>query len=190
VNPITLTFGKYEGEPLSAVALKDPGYLEWGADRLKSPKWRAAFEDALKNRPASARVGGEDIPADVYAAYWKQWQADAHSAREAPHEYYDDPLPDTFQEYVLRNWPRQKEILDHDREREARSQECLERWGTHFGKTAGEMKVAWEMWSDGDRRHLKFTDKEKKDKFISFAEEYDEIMNLYSDDFMDDVRLG
>lgn len=42
-----ITFGKYKGNDVSDLPTD---YLEWGATKLDSPKWRKAFEDELSRR--------------------------------------------------------------------------------------------------------------------------------------------
>lgn len=45
-----ITFGKFQGwTPLELAQAGEVGrgYLSWGADNLKSPQWRRAFEEAL-----------------------------------------------------------------------------------------------------------------------------------------------
>lgn len=45
-----ITFGKFQGwTPLELAQAGEVGrgYLSWGAEHLKSPKWRRAFEEAL-----------------------------------------------------------------------------------------------------------------------------------------------
>lgn len=46
-----ITFGKFHGwTPLELAQAGEVGrgYLSWGAEHLKSPKWRRAFEEALR----------------------------------------------------------------------------------------------------------------------------------------------
>ena len=41
----TLTFGKYSGQSIESLKRIDPDYLRWGAQNLRSDKWRAEFTE-------------------------------------------------------------------------------------------------------------------------------------------------
>ena len=46
-----ITFGKFQGwtpRELAQAGETGRGYLSWGAEHLKSPKWRRVFEEALR----------------------------------------------------------------------------------------------------------------------------------------------
>jgi hypothetical protein len=58
---LVLTFGKYNGQALSAVYVRDPGYVEWLSREGRDPDVRAAAAALLTPAPAGQ-------PADETAA--------------------------------------------------------------------------------------------------------------------------
>ncbi|PHJ64956.1 hypothetical protein VF04_03995 [Nostoc linckia z7] len=58
----TITFGKHKGSDISKIPTE---YLEWGADKLDSPKWRQAFESELERRNSEKNKRDSYIKANI-----------------------------------------------------------------------------------------------------------------------------
>lgn len=106
-----LTFGKYSGyTPFELAAAGDTGrgYLRWGVEKLRSPAWRAAFEQALAadvayDMPAEARLVAkiEGVSADEVLREMET-QAQEDAARDAAWAAYEAELDRVAGEFAPR----------------------------------------------------------------------------------------
>lgn len=77
-----LTFGKYKGSELAQVPTD---YLEWGANKLDSPKWRKEFESELSRRNKEQKEKDIYIKANIDSQ--EVWEM---LVKEAEKELYEE----------------------------------------------------------------------------------------------------
>ena len=87
-----ITFGKYKGTELVNIPTN---YLEWGIDKLETPKWRKLFLEELKRRNQEeadfqSKVANdpdnEELKKQLYQRFWDEYEKEVTDS-DCPHEY-------------------------------------------------------------------------------------------------------
>lgn len=86
----TITFGKFQGWEPDKLAKTTEGrsYLEWGADNLRSPKWRKEFQTALD----TVSLDEIDLDLETQAIMASDPQVDYQTAHYAAQEQKEDAI--------------------------------------------------------------------------------------------------
>lgn len=149
-----ITFGKYQGwdtEDLAKAGEAGRSYLNWGADNLRSPKWRKEFSRALA---ISAREQDE-------------WLTASAIVQDCPDIGYEDAHMAAREEIAFRQeWEREEIALENAQ------RPVLEQWAPILGVTIPKARSI-AMKHEVDYQKLpasRFSSVQKHKAFLAFME--------------------
>lgn len=163
---VTLTFGKYKGTDIENIP---DDYLEWGIERLDSPKWRKEFELELKRRKNETQKRDTFIKQNINTN--EAWQM---LVKEAESELSDDE-----DDYRI---VRQSDIdaLAKEKLQKYQAEIELEQLDTEFmnqwGVTKTQVnKIQNEYWNGGLEQRM-FTNQAKYKAACELAEKRNDLI--------------
>lgn len=168
-----ITFGKYKGTDISAIPTD---YLEWGVDKLESPKWRQEFETELKRRNDEIKKQEDFIKQNIGSD--KAWQI---LIKEAEAELA--PSDDENDYRIIRQ--SDIEALAKEKLQKYQAEVELEKLDSDFMKKWGVNKsqidkIQDEFWSDGLKPSM-FSSQEKYEAACELATKRDNLIGkIYS----------
>lgn len=171
-----LTFGKHKGSDISSVPSE---YLEWGANKLESPKWRKEFEAELIRRNKEQKEKELYIKANIDSQ--EVWDLLVKEAEKELYEEEDFSLENDCQ-YDGR-LITQKEIDDLAKEKLAKykAEEELSRIEVEILKVLGCDKnmlsrIESAYWND-ELSQKNFAQKEKFEAAVAYCEKKSNLLS-------------
>lgn len=165
-----LTFGKHKGEDIENIP---ESYLEWGVEKLESPKWRSLFQDELNRRGKIEAEFRQQIANDpenpklikqLKNRFWKEYEEEVANSGEYD---YCNPTPEIEEKikgYIL----------------VATTEKQIEELKAEYASLVGGIKIVEKILSswindDFELNPERFSTPEKFKIAQEFIEKYDQL---------------